>query len=161
MVPIDHFAAPFRTPLGTDTTELNLFRRWRNQLLFETGWSKMYGPMVFGIVLLAAIIAFSYTKYSDENINRLLLGLLVTIFIFIRFYVAMIPALIIKADSRTDLWDHFRMTLHSGTVVFKAMFLLALNYAAIPIAILSIFETLYFISGNGFSIGTGFDQSLI
>lgn len=160
MSPIDWNKSPLRNPLGEDTPSTALIRRWNHRILYERGWLKVHWLMMLGILYLAGIFAWRLYADSQGGWNqqgipeRYATGVLVGLFILIRFQLATVPALLVCADTKKNLWEHFRITLAHGDDVAGAMAITALNRGAIPFALVSLPETLLYLWFINTNMGT-------
>ena len=160
MSPIDWTWSPYKNPLGGDTPVSALLRKWRVRILFDYGWGKVYlVTLICGLYLLGIIIWWelqhSPVGWAGHGILQQMAVMLVPpMFFVVRIHIASVPALVIMADTKKSLWDHFRMTTVTGDDVSKAMLMHSLNYGVLPLAIVSLVETLFYLHAIGTDIGT-------
>jgi len=144
-----------KNPVSGDDPGTNLARRWRNKVYYVESWWRCYWFIVF--VFIFSLLYITYSTYLAPNEIVVLPGIIVQLMftsslllpILMRLQAPTIPALIMTGDTKTTLWDHFKMTLISGDDVTRAMFFTSLNLSALPMAIASIPISLFNLYSNG------------
>lgn len=153
-----------KNPVSGDNPSTNLARKWRNQVFYVRGWFKAYAFAIFGAIFTVLMYGHRFINggegWDTEGlIETLGVRILITLFIIIRFQLAAFPALVVCADTKKSLWEHFHMTLISGDGVAKAMLYTVLNMAVFPLALLSAPVGILTFLGTYQLLPVGFDPS--
>ncbi len=148
---IDWEASPFKNPFGEDTPAKALARKWKVRILFEGGLLRNYPIVLPATLYLVGIIIWWFNAgrppawaYSGLLEDYAVTAMLV-LFLVVRIQFAAAPAINVCRDTQTSLWEHYRMTTVDGDDVAAAMLMHSLSYGAVPLAVLSLMETVFYI----------------